>query len=78
MGGELMNMEGDIMDNELNEDVCGFCGQPGADKIPHPIRWPGERSAGTECVHAECEAEECRRAHAALTDCERKQILRTL
>lgn len=68
------------MDIELDEDedICGFCGQPGADKIPHPLRWPGERSAGTECVHAACEAEECGRAHAALTTREREQILRTL
>ena len=24
------------MDN--NEDICGFCGKPGADKVPHPVR----------------------------------------
>lgn len=60
------------------DDICGFCGLPGADKLPHPIRWPGEESAGTELVHAECEAEECGRAHAALTDSEREAFLRTL
>lgn len=58
------------------EDTCGFCGQPGADKIPHPIRWPGEKSAGTEFVHSECEQEECRRAHAELSDEQRKQFLK--
>jgi len=44
------------------EDICGFCGFPGADKIPHPVRWPGEEPAGTEYVHARCEQEETRRA----------------
>lgn len=46
--------------------------------MPHPVRWPGERSAGTEFVHAECEQEECKRAHALLSDTERQQFLRTL
>jgi len=57
---------------------CGFCGQPGADKIPHPIRWPGEDSAGTEYVHATCEDEECGRAHAELNDQQRANFLRWL
>ncbi len=46
------------------EDICAICGEPGADKIPHPEHWPGEfcpRSG--ELVHATCEAEECGRAH---------------
>lgn len=60
------------------EDICGFCGEPGADKIPHPVRWPGEQSAGTELVHADCEQEECRRAHAVLSDREREQFLRSI
>lgn len=37
-------------------EICGFCGQPGADKVPHPVRWPGEDSAGTDYVHASCES----------------------
>ncbi len=45
------------------EDVCGLCGEPGADKIPHPNHWPGERRPDTDLVHAECESEECGRAH---------------
>lgn len=61
-----------------NEDICGFCGEPEADKIPHPVHWPGERSAGTELVHAECEREECKRAHALLSDDERGRFLKTL
>ncbi len=60
------------------EDICGFCGQPGADKIPHPVRWPGEQSAGTELVHADCEQEECRRAHAELSDRQRDEFLRNI
>lgn len=61
-----------------NEDICGFCGLPGADKIPHPIRWPGEVSAGTELVHAECEDAECKRAHNLLNDKQRKAFLDTV
>lgn len=59
-------------------DVCGFCGLPGANKIPHPIRWPGENSAGTEYVHDTCEAEECARAHLNLTDKQRESFLRSI
>ena len=60
----------------FNEDICGFCGKPGADKIPHPVRWPNEDSAGTEHVHAACEDVECRRAHSLLSDKERENFLR--
>lgn len=56
--------KGDEVDEQ---DICGLCGEPGADKFPHWEYWPGEQRPGTELVHAECEAEECRRAHAALT-----------
>ena len=34
------------------EDRCGFCGQTGTDKVPHPVRWPGEEAPGTPFVHA--------------------------
>jgi len=72
-----MNQSGThLMDDK--EDICGFCGEPGADKMPHPVRWPGEESAGTELVHAECEQEECRRAHVLLSDDERRRFLETL
>lgn len=60
----------------MADDICGFCGLPGADKIPHPIQWPGEESAGTEYVHAACEDAECKRAHALLTDKQRIEFLR--
>ena len=71
-------MMSEIKDQEDDQDVCGFCDEPGADKVPHPVRWPGEASAGTELVHASCEAEECRRAHALLSDEQRRLFLRSL
>ena len=60
------------------DDVCGFCNKGGADKIPHPVRWPGEESAGTLLVHATCEDEECCRAHGLLSDKRRASFLRNL
>lgn len=73
-----MSMEVPKVEAEEDGDICGFCGEPGADKIPHPVRWPGEQSAGTEFVHAECESEECRRAHAQLNDRQRESFLQSL
>ncbi len=66
----------EILDQE--NDICGFCNLSEADKMPHPVRWPREESAGTEYVHAECEEAECKRAHAELTDEERVQFLRSI
>lgn len=56
-------------------DICGLCGQPGANKIPHPEHWPGERIPDSEFVHVECEDEECRRAHSCLTPKQRQSTL---
>lgn len=65
--------------NAVDEDeCCGLCGQPGADKIPHPVRWPGERAPETDIVHAACEDAECARARGALTDKQREDFLRSL
>lgn len=61
-----------------NQDICGFCGLPGADKVPHPVRWPAENSACTEYVHAECEDRECLRASDLCQGKEREDFLRTL
>lgn len=58
-----------------DEDICGLCGEPGADKYHHPHYWPGEQRPDGDFVHAECEDEECRRAHALLTDEQRKRVL---
>ena len=69
----------EAVDEALNrEDICGLCGLPGADKMPHPSHWPGERVPDTELVHAECERAECQRAHAALTPKERHEALRRI
>ena len=62
----------------VQDDICGFCGKPGADKIPHPIRWPGEDSAGTPFVHADCEDAECKRAHSLLSNKQRADFLKWL
>jgi len=60
------------------EDICGLCGKPGADKFLHPEHWPGEQIPDTKLVHSDCEAEECRRAHAELSPQQRKAFLRTI
>ena len=75
---KITDEEVEAVRGDDSEDICGFCGEPGADKMPHPVHWPGEGEAGTECVHAECEQEECRRAHAALSQRQRESFLRTL
>jgi len=48
---------------DLDVDICGLCGEPGADKYAHPMHWPGEQVPDGPLVHDECEKEECRRAH---------------
>lgn len=65
------------MNNE-NDDICGLCGQPGADKVKHPEHWPGEENPPGNYVHEACEIAECRRAFLALTPAERAQFLKTL
>ena len=63
---------------EDDEDICGLCNKPGADKYAHPIHWPGERIPNGVFVHSFCEDEEFRRAHGALSDEQRRQFLRSL
>ena len=41
-----------------NEDICGLCGELGANKFAHPVHWPGEEIPEGPSVHAECEAQE--------------------
>ncbi len=60
------------------DDICGLCGKPGADKMPHPVHWPGEEAPTTQYIHAECEDAECKRAHAAQSQEERDAFLRTI
>jgi hypothetical protein len=50
---------------DADEDICGLCGEPGADKYAHPMHWPGEPVPDGPLVHATCEEAECRRAHQA-------------
>jgi hypothetical protein len=62
----------------MDDEICGLCGKPGADKIPHPVRWPNERHPFSEYVHAECEDEAAAEACVALTPRERADFLATL
>ena len=45
-----------------DEDICGLCGEPGADKMASWTGggqyWPGETVSETEMVHQSCEQEE--------------------
>jgi len=63
---------------EIDRDICGLCGGAGADKTPHPGRWPGEQSPGTTYVHATCEAAEYRRARDILLNRQRRVFLNKL
>jgi hypothetical protein len=62
----------------IEEDICGLCGKPGADKIAHPIHWPGEQIPDGKYVHSECEDAACKEAHELLTDKQRESFLRNL
>jgi hypothetical protein len=62
----------------VSDDICGLCGLPGSDKLAHPIHWPGEQVPDGPFVHAECEDEECRRAHACLSQDQRDRFLRSI
>ena len=69
-----------MAENREVTDACGLCGEPGADKMAHhtdPLGkyWPGEEIPDGDYVHQECEQEEGRRAHAALTPRERNAFL---
>jgi len=63
-----------------DEDICGLCGEPGADKM---ASWtggghylPGETIPDTEMVHQSCEMEECIRAYNAMFPEARAAFLR--
>ena len=62
----------------MDENICGLCGERGADKYKHPVHWPGEQDPEGEFVHSECEEEECRRAHALLSPEQRERFLRSI
>ena len=59
-------------------DICGLCGESGADKMAHPVHWPGEQVPDGPFVHRECEDAECGRAHSLLSDKQREEFLRSI
>lgn len=59
-------------------DICGLCGEEGANKIPHPVYWPNELRPNTEFVHAECESDETNRAYSDLTSTQITAFLKSL
>ena len=63
----------------MHDDICGLCGEPGADKMAMwtggGIYWPGEIIPDSALVHADCEKEETARAHAALTQAQRDAVI---
>lgn len=68
-----------MTDENPDDDLCGLCGEPGADKMAKwtggAIYWPGEERPDTEMVHSDCENEECRRAHAQLSQPQRDRVI---
>ncbi len=58
------------------EEICGLCGGPDPDKFAHPEHWPGEKVPDGPLVHADCERDECLRAHASLSNSQRREFLR--
>lgn len=63
---------------EPGEDICGLCGEPRADKIPHPVYWPGEQRPSSRYVHQACEDAEQGRAWWQLSEKQREQLLKNL
>ena len=61
---------------QSTDELCFLCGQPGADKIPHPINWPGEQVAPFGgFVHQHCEQAETERAFNELDAQTRNRFL---
>ena len=64
----------------MKPDICGLCGEPGADKMAlwtgGGVYWPGETISETEMVHQECEQAETQRAFNALSQSQRDEFLR--
>ena len=61
------------------DDICGLCGEPGADKMAcwtgGGVYWPGEERPDSTVVHSECEQQERSRAHAALSKDQIRRVL---
>jgi hypothetical protein len=60
----------------MADDICGLCGLPGANKIPHMEYWPNERRPDHPLVHPECEIEETERAFLALSEEDQERQIR--
>ncbi len=64
------------------EDICGLCGEPGADKMAlwtgGGKYWPNETVPETEMVHQSCEQDETERAFDELAQEEREAFCRGL
>lgn len=52
----------------MRDDICGYCGEAGADKYAAPRQWPGERYPDSLLVHSLCEHDECERAFKAFRE----------
>ena len=61
------------------DDICGYCGKPGADKMAlwtgGGRYWPGEFVPKTKYIHPECEREETERAFRELSQEEIDAVL---
>jgi len=79
-GGAIMARLKEIEQILKHHDICGYCGQPGADKMAlwtgDGKYWPGEFVPDTELVHQSCEQAETNRAFNCLTQAERDSFLR--
>lgn len=68
--------------DDESQDICGLCGEPGADKMAAwtggGVLWPGEQMPDTQFVHSKCEHNERGRAHALLSDDERRRCLASI
>ena len=55
----------------MADDICGYCGEAGADKMAlwtgGGLYWPGEFVPDTEMVHSKCEEEETKRARCFIS-----------
>lgn len=78
-GEQASGYDDSYVKEDEDEDVCGLCYEPGADKMAlwtgGGVYWPGERRSETEFVHAECEREETERAHSELTEEQRRTCI---
>ena len=72
----------DLKCDAAEDDICGLCGEAGADKMAlwtgGGVYWPGETIPDTRMVHQACEEQETARAHGELTQAQRDAVLRSV